>query len=161
MLTGLLIQLSKTFLFTEVKLNLPGFHYVNIIYVLFQRKWHSKAAAQRCSIKNLFRKISKTSKEHVVIVVLFYQVAGLELATLSKSRARYRCFAVNFVAFIRTTLCKTIVNSCCWTLRGVVENKCSRNQKFVIEVTKAFRNKCSRKRFWCFINSILQIIWSS
>ena len=38
-------------------------------------------------------------------------------------------------------------NGCSWTLRGVAENKCFRNQNFIIEVTaKTLRNKCSGKR---------------
>ena len=65
-------------------------------------------------MKKLFRKISQTSLERLLIEVFFYQVAGLELT-------------VNFVKFFRTILCRTTVNRCFWTLRGVVEVKCSRN----------------------------------
>ena len=79
-------------------------------YALFQRQRHSRAV-HRCSSK-LFRKISQTSPEHMVIGVLFYQVAGMQLATLSKTIARYRCFAVNFMKFLRTVLRRTTANDC-------------------------------------------------
>ena len=59
-------------------------------YALFQRQRHSRVV-HRCSIKRLFRKISQTSLEDMVIGVLFYQVAGIQLATLSKTIARCRC----------------------------------------------------------------------
>ena len=72
------------FFFTEVKLKLHGFHKVKITNVLFQRERHPKAVVHRCSIKKLFRKLLQTSLERLVIGVLFYQVADLELATLSK-----------------------------------------------------------------------------
>ena len=75
-------------------------------YVLFQRKRHSRAV-RRYSIKKLFRKISQTSLEHMVIGVLFYQFAGIQLATLSKTIARYRYFAANFMKFLRTILRRT------------------------------------------------------
>ena len=40
------------------------------------------------------------------------------------------------------TLCRTTVNCCSRTLAEVAENKCSRNEKVVIEVTaKALRNR--------------------
>ena len=55
-------------------------------YALFQRKRHL-GAVHRCSIKKLFRKISQASLEHMIIGVLFYQVAGIQLATLSKAIA--------------------------------------------------------------------------
>ena len=90
-------------------------------YALFQRKRHPRAV-HGCSIKKLFRKISQTSLEHVVIGALFYQVAGIQLATLSKMIARYRCFAVNFLKFLRTILRRITANDCSWTVRGVVKN---------------------------------------
>ena len=38
-------------------------------------------------------------------------------------------------------------NGCFWTMSGVAENKCSRNQRFITEVTaKALRNECSGKK---------------
>ena len=43
------IQLTKNFLFTEVKIKLHGFHKVKITYVLFQRRRPSKTVVQRCS----------------------------------------------------------------------------------------------------------------
>ena len=60
------------FLFTEVKLKLHG---------LFQRKRHPKAfrVVHRCSIKKLLPNILQTSLEGLLIGVLFYQAAGLEL----------------------------------------------------------------------------------
>ena len=70
--------------FTEVKLKLHGFHSVKITNVLFQRKRHPRALVRSCSIKKVFQKISQTLLECLVIGVLFYNVADLELATLSK-----------------------------------------------------------------------------
>ena len=99
------MQLRKNFLFTKVKLKLHGFHQVKIVNVLFQRKRHP--------IKKLFPKISQTSLECLLIGVLFDQVAGLELS-------------VNFVKCFRTILCRTTVNGCFWTLRGIGEGKYSR-----------------------------------
>ena len=64
-------------------------------YALFQHQRHSRAV-HWWFIKKLFWKISQILTEHMVIGVLFYQVAGTQLATLSKTIARYRCFAVNF-----------------------------------------------------------------
>ena len=84
-------------------------------HTLFQRKIHSRAV-DRCSIKKLFWKIFQTSLEHMVIGVLFYQVAGIQLATLSKMIAWYKCFAANFMKFLRTILCRTTANDCSWTL---------------------------------------------
>ena len=89
-------------------------------YALFQRQRHSRAV-HRCSSK-LFRKISQTSPEHMVIGVLFYQFAGIQLATLSKMIGRYTCFAVNFMKFLRTILRRTTTNDCSWTVRAVVKN---------------------------------------
>ena len=85
----------------------------------FQRKRHSRAV-HRSSIKKLFRKISQTSLGHMVIGVLLYQVTGIQLAT--KTIARYRCFAANFMKLHRTILRRTTANDCSWTLRGVVKN---------------------------------------
>ena len=62
-------------------------------YALFRRQRHSRAV-HRCFIKKLFWKISQNSPEHIVIGVLFYQVAGIQFATLSKTIARYRCFEI-------------------------------------------------------------------
>ena len=92
----------------------------NFIYALLQRKRHSRAV-HRCSIKKLFRKISQTSLEHMVIGVLFYQVAGIQLATLSKTIARNRCFAVNFMKFLRTILRRATANDCSWTVRVLLK----------------------------------------
>ena len=72
--------------------------------------------------KKTVRKVSQTSLEHMVIGVLFYQVAGVQLTTLSKTIARYRCFAVNFMKFHRTILRRVTAKDCSWTLRGVVKN---------------------------------------
>ena len=90
-------------------------------HALFQRKRHLRAV-HRCSIKKLLRKISQTSLEHMVNGVLFHQVAGIQLATLSKTIARYKCFAVKFMKFLRTILRRTTANDCSWTLRGVAKN---------------------------------------
>ena len=90
-------------------------------YALFQRRRHSRAV-HRCFIKKLFWKISQTSPEHMVIGVLFYQFAGIQLATLSKMIGRYTCFAVNFMKFLRTILRRTTTNDCSWTVRAVVKN---------------------------------------
>ena len=90
-------------------------------YALFQRKRHL-GAVHRCSIKKLFRKISQASLEHMIIGVLFYQVAGIQLATLSKAIAWCRRFTVNFMKFLRTILCWTAANYCSWTFRGNVKN---------------------------------------
>ena len=90
-------------------------------YALFQRQRHSRVV-YRCSIKRLFRKISQTSLQHIVIGVLFYQVAGIQLGTLSKTIARYRCFAANFMKFLRTILRRTPANDCSWMVRAVVKN---------------------------------------
>ena len=70
--------------FTEVKVKLHGFHLVKITNVLFQLKRRPRSVVHSCSIKKLFQKISQTLQERLVIGVAFYQVAGLELATLSK-----------------------------------------------------------------------------
>ena len=80
-------------------------------YALFQPKRHSRAV-HRCSLKKLFRKILQTSLEHMVIGVFFCQVAGMQLATLSKTTARYRCFAVNFLKFLRIISRRTTANDC-------------------------------------------------
>ena len=89
-------------------------------YALFQRKRHSRVV-HRCAIKKLFLKISQTSLETMVIRVLFYQVAGIQIATLSKTIAQYRCFAVNFMKFLRTILRRTTANNCSWTLRVLLK----------------------------------------
>ena len=54
----------------------------------------------------LFRKISQTSLEHLLLGVIFDQVLGLELA-------------VNFEKRFRTILSRTTVNGCFFILRGV------------------------------------------
>ena len=91
-------------------------------YVLIQLKRHSRAV-HRCSIKKLFWKISQTSLEHMVFGALFYQNAGIQLATLFKTIVRYRCFAVNFMKFPRTILRRTTSNDCSWTLRVFQKKK--------------------------------------
>ena len=80
-------------------------------YALFQPKRYLRAV-YRCSIKKLFRKISQASLEHMFIGVLFYQVAGIQLGTLSKTIAQYRCFAVNFMKLLRTILRRTTASDC-------------------------------------------------
>ena len=65
-------------------------------------------------MKRLLQKISQNSLKSLLIGDLFDQVAGLELA-------------VDFAKFFKTILCRTSVNGCFWTLRGVAEGKCSRN----------------------------------
>ena len=79
---------------------------IKFTYALFQRKRHLRAV-RRCSIKKLYQKVSQTSLEHMVVGVLFYQFARTQLATLSKTIARYRCFTVNFMKFLRTILRRT------------------------------------------------------
>ena len=50
--------------------------------VLFQLIRQSRTVVHRCSIKNLSQKFSQTSEEHIVLGVLFYQIAVLDLATI-------------------------------------------------------------------------------
>ena len=105
------------------KLNIMFENYMvstKFTYALFQRERYSRAV-HRCSVKKLFRNISQTSLEHMVIRALFYQVAGMQLATLSKTIAWYRCFAENFMKFFRTVLRRTTANDSSWTVRGIVK----------------------------------------
>ena len=82
-------------------------------YALFQHKRHQRAVhIKKFSIKRLLRKILQTLLEHMVIRILFYHIVVIQLATLSKTIARYSCFAVNFMKFLRTILRITIANDC-------------------------------------------------
>ena len=54
-------QLSKNLFFTELKLKLHGFHQIRITWT------RSGTAIRKCSIENLFRKISQTSEENIFI----------------------------------------------------------------------------------------------
>ena len=80
------------------------------------------AASEKCSMKNLFRKISQTSEENIFIEVVICQDAGLELATLSEKRVQHRCLAVKFLKFLKTASCRTTENGFFWTFGSVLGN---------------------------------------
>ena len=52
--------------------------------------------------------------------VVICQVGSLELATLSEKTVRYRCFAVNFVNFMKTASCRYTGNGCFGVLRSAL-----------------------------------------
>lgn len=59
-------------------------------------------------LENVFPKVSPTSQEEIFVGVPFYQIAGLDLANLSKKRVRHMDFPVS------------LVRGYFWTLRAVL-----------------------------------------
>ena len=57
----------------------------------------SEAAAQGCSVKNMF---AKFTGKHLCQSLFFNKVAGLKPATLLKKRLCHRCFPVDFEEFL-------------------------------------------------------------
>ena len=53
--------------------------------------------------KGLLQNISQSSKEYIIVGVFLYQVVGLDLRTLTKSRIWYWFFVVSFAKFLGTT----------------------------------------------------------
>ena len=70
-------------------------------------------------MKQLFRKMSRTSEENIFTGVAIFEDAGLEPATLSGKRVQYRRFAVKFVKFLETASCITNENDYFWTFGSV------------------------------------------
>ena len=58
-----------------------------------------EAVARRCSVKNVFLKISQNSQENTCRVLFSSKAVGLRLATLLKENLRHRCFPVNLRNF--------------------------------------------------------------
>ena len=54
--------------------------------------------------KDILRNFIKFTGKHLCQSLFFNRVAGLRLATLLQKRLWRRCFPVNFVNFLRTTL---------------------------------------------------------
>ena len=54
--------------------------------------------------KDVLRNFTKFTGKHLCQSLFFNKVAGLRLATLLKKRPWQRCFPVNFVKFLRTSL---------------------------------------------------------
>ena len=58
-----------------------------------------------CSIKKgIYKSFAKLTGKHLCQSLFFNKVARLRTATLLKKRLWQRCFPVNFVKFLRTTL---------------------------------------------------------
>ena len=61
-----------------------------------------ETACKRCSVKNMFLKISQNSQKNSCVRVFFNKVAVLRSATLLKKRLWHRCSLVSFARFLRT-----------------------------------------------------------
>ena len=62
---------------------------------------------RRCSVKKVFLKVSQISQKILVLQSLFNKVAGLQCNYI-KRRIQHRCFPVNNVKFLRTSILKNI-----------------------------------------------------
>ena len=67
--------------------------------------------------KGAIRNFTKFSGKHLCQGLIFNEVAGLRLATLSKMRFWHRCFPVNFVEFLRTLF---FIEHLWWLLQNVL-----------------------------------------
>ena len=73
----------------------------------FRNSWigpNAEAVVRRCSIEKVYLEISQNSQDNNCARIFFNNVAGLRPATLLKKRLWYRCFPVNFVKFLRTSV---------------------------------------------------------
>ena len=78
---------------------------ISLLFTDKHVKKQSREAAQRCSIKKVFLKISKLTGNALCHSLFFNKVAGLKLltpATLVKKRLWHRRFPVNFAKILRT-----------------------------------------------------------
>ena len=69
---------------------------------LFQQNCLSRSIHQRCSIKEVFLRISQNSQENFCVKISFLVKLQAEPATLLKRILWHRCYAVNFAKFLRT-----------------------------------------------------------
>ena len=65
--------------------------------------WEIEAVVRRCSVEQVFLKISQNSQENTCPRVSFLLKLQAPPATLLKKRIWSRCFPVNFAKFLRTT----------------------------------------------------------
>ena len=72
------------------------------------KTFHQRLQSYRsrwCSIKKgIYKSFAKLTGKHLCQSLFFNKVARLRTATLLKKRLWQRCFPVNFVKFLRTTL---------------------------------------------------------
>ena len=90
------------------------FHYV---YFCLKTNWRSKRPEVFCN-KGVLKNFAKFTGKHLSQSLFFNKFAGLRPATLSKKRLWHRCFPVNFVKFLRTSLIENL-----WWL--LLKLKCS------------------------------------
>ena len=81
----------------------------NSILSCICEQYFLEAVVRRCSVENVFLKISQNSHWDICVGVslFFNKVVGLRSATLLKKRLRRRCSPVNFAKFLRTTFIQT------------------------------------------------------
>ena len=61
-----------------------------------------EAVVQRCSVKQVFLKISKNLQENICVKRAFFSKVAATPATLLEKRVWHRFFPVNFAKFLRT-----------------------------------------------------------
>ena len=72
-------------------------------WIICENYQNKEAVVQRCSVKNVFLKISQNfHKKHLCQSLFFNKVADLRSATLLKKRLWHRCLSVDFAKFLRT-----------------------------------------------------------
>ena len=75
-------------------------------YCIFPALCFSKSRHRRCSVKNVFLKISQYSKKNTCVGVFFNKVAGLKTCNFIKKRLQHSCFPVIIAKFLRTSISK-------------------------------------------------------
>ena len=77
-------------------------------------KWNFRSSHRGCSVrKGVLRNFTKVTGKHLSQSLFFNKVTGLRPATLLKKRLWHRCFPVDFVKFLRTSL---LQNNSGWLL---------------------------------------------
>ena len=107
----------------EIVLKFATFHHffdLNFRLFLFAVSVSREASARRCSVKNVFLKISQNSQDKTCARASFL-IKLLRPGSSSKKRLWHRCFPVNFTKFLRPPFLK----STSWRLLLLVEKSSS------------------------------------
>ena len=120
------------------------------LYKLCSSKWLCpETIARRCSILNVFLKVSQSHRKIPVLESLFHKVAGLQYAILLlEKKLRHRCFPVNFVRFLWIPLWRNTLDDCFCLLitkKGKTSWKSERFLHFVWPSAKKYKEKDAMK----------------
>ena len=108
----------------------------------------TEAVLQRCSVKKVFLDISQGSQENTCARVSFLIKLQAWPATLLKKRLWHRCFPVNIVKSLRTSVCRSFhisqyyIDSLSLFLSAVVKCIfCSLTELRIVQIIKIVSSK--------------------